>query len=578
VRPVLDLERNKQGIPQRMVVRCMPEDRNAVKEASFGTASFSQQKGGWSIPLEPVVINRLFDFFQDLEITAQMNDYIEHLHHRQKRIISVLDVDEPLEPKDKLWDFQRASVRFLLEAKRAILGHKMGTGKTVIACSAVKQLMPKRVLIICPNNVKWYWADNMNEYGNWKNVAILNSGPASKPKVGGHKVIAGTKKGVRTENLERFVQRNESFCLIANYELVNAHLKQLEGLRPEVLIVDEAHRIKNRKAQRSQSCRKISYVCDYAWLLTGTPVRNNYDDLWSLLEVCDPVRFSGYWNFVNIHMRSVPNFFGGTDIIGLKDETSFNAMLSCYMHAKTKQEVMPDLPDKIYQDIKLPMTSSQQKIYDKMEKEFILHVQQQLDNGEEIEKILRYDSTLTQYIKLRQICLAPGILDSKGTSAKLDALKELFEEIQATGEQAVVFTFFKRFIPYIETILSDLKIDYGVIIGGSKPGHHRAVEQDLEGGRIQIVVGTIGAMGESLNLQTASTAIFCDRDWTPAVNEQAEDRIHRGEIKESPTIITLYHPNTIESDILSVCKQKKKIEKETVGRVEVLRRMLNRNN
>ena len=89
----------------------------------------------------------------------------------------------------------------------------------------------------------------------------------------------------------------------------------------------------NRKAQQTQSFMSIATQAAYVWMLTGTPVRNRYTDLYTLLSVCDSDRFSSYWNFVNIYLQSVPGLFGGVDIIGLRDPEKFNAMLGTFIQS-----------------------------------------------------------------------------------------------------------------------------------------------------------------------------------------------------------------------------------------------------
>jgi len=566
----LQLTRDKFGNPKRMIVES--KDTSRIKDASFGTANYS--KKGWTLPVEPWLAERIAEI-DGIELSTEVRDMLEYYDKKRYDINTSLGITAPLEPNDRLMKFQRASVRFLETAKRAILGHKMGTGKTVIASAATKHLNAQRVMVVCPASVKWYWADTMREFGGWKHCHVVESGFPIPWMWQDHYRIGYKKKEDRDSALAKNLKQ-ESICLIINYELLTKHMPTLVASDYDVVIIDEAHRIKNRKRNRTQSCIKIANRAEYAWLLTGTPVRNDYDDLWTMLHVCDPIRFASYWNFVKTHLKTAPNYFGGIDILGIKDQPRFSDMLSIYMYAKTKEEVMPEMPPKLMKNIKLEMSLSQKKVYNKLEEEFILLVKEQMANGEELEKILRFDNTLTQYMKLRQVCLAPDILGSGAKSAKVDALKDIADGLKESGEQAIFFTNFKRFIPHIQKVLRDNDISFNTIVGGMNTQDHRLTEQALERGAIQAVVGTIGAMGESLNLQSATVAVFCDRDWVPAVNEQAEDRIHRGNIQNSPTIINLYHPNSIDEDIMAVCERKKRIEKETVGRVEVLRRMMMR--
>ena len=112
------------------------------------------------------------------------------------------------------------------------------------------------------------------------------------------------------------------------------------------------------------------------------------------------MRFSSYWNFVNIHLASVPNYYGGVDIVGLKDPEGFNSMLSTYMYRVEKKEAMPELPDKLYHDYRLVMLPEQHRLYQQMEEEFLISIEKQLENGEKLETILRAPNVAAQIIRL----------------------------------------------------------------------------------------------------------------------------------------------------------------------------------
>src|SRR5690606_23950187 len=146
-------------------------------------------------------------------------------------------------------------------------------------------------------------------------------------------------------------------------------------------------------------------------------------------------------------------------------------------------------------------------------------------------------NTLSKITRLRQICLAPAMLDGRGKSAKLDALRDIVEDVR--DRQFLIFTCFRQFVPFIAMVLNDLGISHGEIVGGQSTAARNETIKLLNSGEIQSIIGTVRSMGEGLNLQKAQVAIFTDIDWVPAVNHQAAGRIHRGEIKESPTIIRL---------------------------------------
>ncbi len=564
----LSLIRTKDGKPQRFSLRCGYEDKDIAKAVGFGTARWQAKSKIWTYPLEPAVVRSLYETVgSSVVLDEAMEDYLEELYARQQEIIYATQRREPT--GKPLWPFQVGSVYFLETAGRAILGHQMGMGKTPTSCAALDYINASRVLIVCPNSVKWSWVDHLTEWCDERSIYLLDS-DKKKTLDDRAEVIQGDSYD-RDDKLSCLLANQNEFTLITSYDLMRIHQKAFLNYEYDCIISDEAHRLTNRKAQRTEVMEKLVEKSPYVWLLTGTPVRNNYDDLFTLLSICDPLRFNSYWNFVNIHLGSVPNIFGGVHITGLRDPDSFNAMLSTYMFRVTKKEAMPDLPDKLYSTIRLKMKPRQETIYAKMEQDFIILVEKLLENGEKLESVLTAPNVVAQIMRLRQICLTPALLGSKGPSAKMEALSEIIDDLQ---DQAIIYSCFRQFIVFIEKTLQHQGIPYATIVGGQSSKERDDAVKALNDGKVRVILGTVQAMGEGLNLQSATTAIFTDIDWVPAVNEQAEDRIHRGTIKESPTIVRLYHPGTVESDIMGVNSRKEKIVGETTGQVEAIREML----
>ena len=554
----------------RLIIRCDYKDKHLIRMASFGTSTWRRKDKTHSCPADPVIAARVLEYIPEIRIDQSVTDWSERMIQQQQDAIKSTRDRSPLTTMP-LVPFQMSSVRFLSTARRCILGHEMGTGKTPISCVALDYVDASKVLIVCPNSVKWSWVDHLRKWSSQRNIYVLES--ALVPGNPGAFVLAGNTRD-REDHIAKTLTLCDECVLIVNYAQLRIHQKTFKAFDYDVIIADEAHRVNNRKAQQTEAFVSVARHAAYVWMLTGTPVRNRYTDLYTLLSVCDTNRFSSYWNFVNIYMQSVPGLFGGVEIIGLKDPERFNSMLSTFMYRVTKKEAMPQLPDKYYQDYRLVMVPKQHKLYAQMEQEFLISIEKQLEDGNKLETILRAPNVAAQLIRLRQICLTPEILGGPPESAKLEALKEIIEDLDGSF---IIFTCFRKFIPYIQELLDSMDIPYGEIVGGQPSWERAEAERDLNSGKVRAIIGTIQSMGEGLNLQAASTAIFCDIDWVPAVNYQAEDRIHRGSITESPTIIRLFHPGTVEADIRSTCRRKGKIIEETTGQVEVIRQMLLRN-
>ena len=573
------LKRTKEGTPKRLLLFCGRGQRDEAHIAGRGTGSYNKSIGAWSYPVDPSILRALLTHFPGALVSKDAMDYMKELKDRQSILFQALNDGSPLEKNDRLrGSTQRASVRFLEQGKRVALTHEMGLGKTVIASYALRHLKCNKVLVVCPNAViKESWVKHIKEWTGdipLYQVEILTKKAAEEArKEFGVTVIRGSRKE-RHASLAELLIHKERLVLLVNYEQMTIHQDILSAHEWDCFILDEAHRVKNRQAKRTRAAFEIAPKAYYVWPLTGTPWRRCPSDLWALLHLLDPDRFMGFWNFVYTYLLSYPAQYG-IEIVGVRDKNEFAAMLSPYMFGRTKAEALPDLPDKIFIEHKLPMNEKQARAYRGMEEKLILDIKKELEDGKTIDSILKAPTAIAQYTRLRQICLNPAILDGVDDSAKLDFLSDLFEDMGK--EKFLVFTRFRKFIPYLTPILDNLEVPYSVVVGGQPHSEQVGIESKLNEGKIQAVVGTIaGPMGEGMNLQSASAAIFCDIEPVPAINAQCEDRIHRPGIKTSPTIIHLYHPGTVEEDIRKIAVKRGSLINATVGQVEAMRALIER--
>lgn len=558
------------AITRFFVASDTPLDKDAIKQASSGTARWSNRDRAWTIPPDPTILRRLIVCFPNYTISPALDGHLAYLMGRQQGIYDASCVDAPVAPgkPEQLMPFQSASVRALEAAGSFILAHQMGLGKTPIVCQALEYLGASRNLIVCPSAVRWSWVEHLKRWSGMDNIYVVSSTPV---KTDNATVIHRNRDKLIEKALEE-----DNTTIVLGYEMLKKHLGNLLRYEYDVIVFDEAHRIKNRKAQVTQAAMQMSNVCARRWLLTGTPIRNNYTDLYTLLSIVDPMRFTSYWNFVNLYLETTPNIFGGVDVVGLKNEEEFNSMLSVYMYKLTKEEVMPELPPIIYETSKLPMNTEQARAYKQMEEEFMLYIEDEMKETGYADPIITAPNTVAKIIRLRQICLMPEMIGGPADSAKLDWLEDRVEEYLEQGERLLIFSFFRQFIDYVENMLEHKGMYFGRITGDVSSEDRYRVQQQLTGGDIDIVIGTGQTMGEGMNLQAATTAIFCDLDWVPAVNQQAEERIQRGDIKKSPNVVRLYHPDTIEQDIMAVLHRKERITSKATGQVEAIRNLLSR--
>ena len=394
------------------------------------------------------------------------------------------------------YPFQWQAIEAISQAPGFILADECGLGKTLTAIEACKKRDRShrgRILIIAPPALLPQWRLEIESQDPGIPITAVNRTPVNFAALRG-------------------------YFLMSIYDLSSELVRG--ALYPtvfDVVVVDEAHRIKNRKTKTANWVKKI--IAARRLCLTGTPMEKNPADLWSLLNFVAPDDFPAYWNFVMRHLDVTEGYFERYVVGGPKDPAAFGKLLQPYMLRRTKTEVAPQLPEKIIIEQEVAMTPEQQKLYDTVRRQKDIIVT--LDNGAQ----LQITNALALLTKLQQISAWPPLIEEARvkSSGKMDWL-ESFREDHA-DEPMVVFTRFRAVAEHIHSI-------YGgdIVIGGQ-----REISENPT-----FCVGTIDAMGEGLNFQWAKHAIFMDSHWSTIKMTQAIDRIHRINITEPKNIYFLW--------------------------------------
>ena len=384
-------------------------------------------------------------------------------------------------------DYQLKAAR-IAAGRNILLADECGLGKTLTALLAIQQYAPDRhsqSLAVCPLRLVEQWKDEASR--------------------------AGVKAFVLPYGWPITLFNKLDGLYITHYEnLRNADtLMSLRAVPWDVIIVDEAHRIKNRDAVQTKAIKSLYAGRKIA--ITGTPMEKSPADLWSILNWLYPNSYSSYWRFVNRFIDVADTYFG-KKFKGVKNEKGLAQQLATIMVRRTKQEVEPELPPKILQIVEVSMTNSQKAAYDAIDKAKDILV----DVGDRIPLLVA--NVLSKMTKLQQISSTPRTLDIPAGSGKLDWLMDWLGDNE--GVRVVMFTRFRQTaVAIAEAITSE---DCDIIMGGMPV----KIDGFLSGRKYHLV-GTIDAMGEGLNLQIADVAIFVDLHWSTLKMTQAIDRIHR---------------------------------------------------
>lgn len=435
----------------------------------------------------------------------------------------------------ELVPFQEQGVNFLLSHQRAILGDEMGLGKTVQALVALYKQNKFPSLVIAPASLKWVWA---TEVQKWKLPLKVQ-------------VIHGTKEA-------RIAQLSaQADIYIVGYEIARICAVKLSNMRFYAAVLDEAHRIKNRRAKTTKAILQITKNCQYIWLLTGTPIINRASELYSLLHVLDRRRFSSYWRFVGEHCIVYNNGFGWSveDITDATDPRvmSLRRVLAEFLLRRRRIEVVPEMPKKTIQRVYVDLGTRQRRIYDQMKEEMVANMSP--------DAPIFAPTVVAQLMRLRQITIDPTLMEndvSKPLSGpKVDAALEIIED---TDESIVVFSNFSRVIKRFSLNLIDKGISHVVFTGDTGSGARRKAIRSFGIGKARIFLATLGAGGQGLNLDKASVVIFLDKSFSPALNSQAQDRVYRMSQTRPVTIYEIIAHKTVEEKIEGLLKHKYKVQ------------------
>jgi len=435
-----------------------------------------------------------------------------------------------------------------------ILADDMGLGKSLQAltvfCMDVKVGIANTLLIVCPVSLRANWADEIDKFTRLS-YELLGEEP--DPSRRGHFRKLSTKK--RDLQLQAFLTGNGPRILITNYEQMASaiHKESLDHARFDTVIFDEAHMIKNPTSARTKGSLRL--MSNRSFMLTGTPMLNNADELWSLLHRVDPERFPSYWRFVN--RFCVKGGYKDRQIVGTKNQTELVGVLADVMIRRVKKDVLT-IPQPFYIQVKVSLSEFQQELYDSVKNEMAL--------GNDF-----IDNPLTLFLRLKQICNTPYSIDPSyaDDSEKLDRMTDIAQEVITSGEKLVIFTQFRGTLECIVRRLSERMPDVPIFqLHGDIPSRERVPQvhtwSKVKGPAILACMTQVAGVG--LNMTAASTCIFVDKLFVPGPNQQAVDRLHRIGASETQAIrvFELIARGTVEDRVEQILRSKKKIFGEIV--------------
>jgi len=417
-------------------------------------------------------------------------------------IVQTAKLTFPFQP----FPYQMEGIAFLFPRSAAILADEMGLGKTMQAITAIRMLLLsgelQNVLLVCPKPLVTNW---MREFRQWAPeipLAIIEGDSAKR----------------------NWIWTNpQAPVKIANYELMmrDHEILHEKGLHFDLVVLDEAQRIKNRNSSTSEIVRSIPR--SRSWALTGTPIENSVDDLVSIFEFLAP----GYLRD-DMHLKSLGK--------ATRD----------YILRRTKDKVLTDMPPKLFRPAELELTGDQRASYKSAEEDGIIQLS-------EMAESVTIHHVVELVLRLKQICNFDPVT---GASAKLERLEADLEEVAASGQKAIIFS---QWVGTLDVLNERLAKYHPLQYHGRVPSNKRdgVIDQFKNNPKNKVILMSYGAGAVGLNLQFCHYVFLFDRWWNPAVEDQAINRAHRLGVKQPVTVTRMMSLETIEQRIHDVLEQKR---------------------
>jgi SNF2 family DNA or RNA helicase len=458
---------------------------------------------------------------------------------RKKQIVGILSRGRDSEVFEeiihtRLYPYQKDGIIRILEAGRVLLADDMGLGKTIQTIAAIelfhRYFHVDKVLIVCPTSLKYQWNSEIQKFSG-KSSTIVEG-------------LIHTRKKLYADT---------DMIKIISYGACRNDLEFIQNWNPELVILDEAQRIKNWKTQTAQAVKKIK--SEYAIVLTGTPLENRIDEIHSIVEYIDRYRLGALFRFLDQHQVTDEN----GKLTGYRNLRNINKSLDGILIRRTKKEIADQLPNRVDKNFFVEMTEEQMtdhnSYYDLVSQLVNKWIRIGHLTDEERQKLL------INLNCMRMVCDSTYILNPHTNHGhKIKEITGIIEELTENPEnKVVIFSQWKRMFELLIKELQKRKILYEYL-NGDLPASQRKIiiEKFKEDPDVKIFLST-DAGGVGVNLQSANILINIDLPWNPAVLEQRIGRIYRLGQKKHINVFNFISKGTIEHRILYLLDFKKSV-------------------
>ena len=500
------IEKNDYYISQTGKVLIFDEETKRISQTLLNLRAKKTKTGQLQTNrIAAFQLSQLFETADNVRFSEEFRHLAHDLIHPEQFPLGKLQVTA------KLRDYQELGVRWLSMLNHygfgGILADDMGLGKTLQTIAFLSSVVTSdsKILILAPSSLIYNWKEEFEKFAPQMKVEVIYGLKASRDEI-----IASNPQ-----------------VAITSYASFRQDVEQYEKNQYQYLILDEAQVMKNSQTKIAQYLRKFDVPHTFA--LSGTPIENHVEELWSIFQIVLPGLFPGKKEFKQLSPETISHY------------------VKPFIMRRKKSEVLQELPDLIEMTYKNELADDQKTIYLAQLKQ----MQDRILSSSEEELNRSKMEILSGLMRLRQICDTPSLFleDYTGESGKLDSLRELLEQIKDGNQRVLIFSQFRGMLDIIEKELDALKMTSFKITGSTPANERQDMTNAFNSGQGDAFLISLKAGGVGLNLTGADTVILVDLWWNPAVEDQAIGRAHRMGQDKNVEVYRMITRGTIEEKI-----------------------------
>ncbi len=505
--------------------------------SQYGNLLHFTEKSDDHLRLKKHHIGLINDFANSELASTTMDRKLQKLSEFQE----IEDLDVPVDFKGKLRSYQKAGYNWFQFLRNynfgGCLADDMGLGKTVQTLALLQKIKEEHTetsasLIIMPTSLIYNWVKEAEKFA--PSLRILEH--------------TGT---FRSKDVSRFMQYDVVFT---TYGITRVDIDLIKNLYFNYVILDESQNIKNPASKAYKAVKQIK--SKHKLILSGTPVENTVNDLWTQMS------------FINPGLLGSQHFFQNDFVIPIekkRDEEvarKLQALIKPFVLRRTKDQVAKELPEKTIQLFYCQMGEEQAKYYDDVKSEYRNDMLRALEDGTFAKSQIQVLQGLT---KLRQIANHPSMIDKdyEGESGKFENVIHTLENVLSRGHKVLVFSQFVKQLEIYRNYFDSEEIKYAYL-DGSTQNRGEVVEEFQKNNDIKLFLISLKAGGVGLNLTEADYVFMLDPWWNPAVEQQAIDRTHRIGQKKKVFIYKFITKDTVEEKILALQNRKRSVAESLI--------------